>query len=165
MKSSFSAIVAILLLASCASKEKTNEPAAASAATEPTAPTLAPLEAAQVTFVSLKKEIAKLRLVDTDSGLKAVFETEKLSQGDFVLQIEESCGSVRSAKNQLPPKYNKVMLGEFYTSSGHTSSEFSRQGLSVGERFSSVSGKAVSLSQKSKKGKLSRIACDSITKI
>ncbi len=108
----------------------------------------AALQRAEIIFLKKKKEFAKLTMEDTASGIKSVFISEKLDKGTFVLKIVDTCGAKTA-----------TVIGEFFTSSGNTSSEFINVGLSVGERNKSVNKKFVTLSKKSKGGKTSLEAC------
>ncbi len=155
---------AILMLVGCGTKEKASESETPVASTTPSEPSLPALESADAGFVVRGKEIGKLTLVDSSSGMTATFSAEKLEQGTYVLQIEEACQIPPRLKNELPPKVTKILLGEFTTGSGNTSSEFAKPGMSIGERFMPVAQKAISLNKKAKSGKLARLACSLIVK-
>lgn len=155
---------AFLIFASCGSKEKASESDTPVAATTPIEPTLPALESADASFVVKGKEIGKLTLVDTGSGMTTTFSAEKLEKGTYVIQFEEACLTAPRLKNELPPKITKIIVGEFSTGSGNTSSEFTKSGMSIGERFMPVAEKAITLSKKAKSGKLTRLACSTIVK-
>ena len=155
-------LFSVFVVNGCGTKEKKEMPEEnVPAVSEPTLPVL---EVADVIFMMKGKEIAKAVIADTDSGVNATFSAEKLDKGHYVLQIEDSCATPKKVKNQLPAKETKIFLGDFATGSGNTSSDFSKPGMSVGERFLPIGQKAISLSKKNKKGSLTRISCSSLVK-
>ncbi len=155
---------AVLIVVGCGSKEKAAEievPVVIPAQSEASLPAL---ESADANFVVKGKEVGKLTFTDTSNGMTATFSAEKLEQGTYVLQIEEACQTPPRLKNELPPKITKIIIGEFTTGSGHTSSEFTKPAISISQRFMPVAEKVVSLNKKANRGKLSRLACSTIVK-
>jgi hypothetical protein len=148
-------------LIGCGTKEKRNDEASAN---ETVAPSLPPLENADVTFMKKGKEFAKVDFEDTETGIRAIFKAKKLQKGQYILNIEEACKAPPRAKFQAPRKMFMMELGQLTTTSGNVSSEYNLAGYSVGDRFLILNEKSVSLNKKSKKGNLVRIACGKIIK-
>lgn len=150
------------LLIGCSSIKKNSD--FSSGNSDSLTPRLSPPETADVKFVRNGKELAQLVIEDSDSGITSTFSSKKLEKGNYVLFVEDACKVPARAKNELPKKIQKLELGDFSTASGDTSSEFSKPGLSIADRFINISEKSVTLNKKNKKGVLSRISCAKIIK-
>lgn len=100
------------------------------------------------------KEFANVELKDRKDGLSIVFSADALDSGKYTLKLADNCGD----------KKDTVKLGDFNTSSGNISTEFVKEGMSVGDKFESVIDKFIILTKIPKNGKPSQVGCAPIVK-